>query len=77
MKLNLSKSLEEELGRMAAEENLAVEPYLEEKLVMMALDHLTAAAIVDTQTKILALQADLNEKRRVALAELRTGKDKS
>jgi len=68
VKLNLTKTAVLQLEKLA--ENKPIEKYLEEKVLMMLVNEITAGDVENTQKAIKQAQDDLNKKREEVMNEL-------
>ena len=68
VKLNLTKTAVLQLEKLA--ENKPIEKYLEEKVLMMLVNEITAGDVERTQKAIKQAQNDLNKKREEVMDEL-------
>lgn len=76
-RLTLTKTSEKELKKIADNEGYdSYEKYLEEKILMMLVNDLTASDVETTKNQINSLQDKLNKKRKDILEELKEEKVK-
>ena len=68
VKLNLTKTAVLQLEKLA--EDKPIEKYLEEKVLMMLVNEITAGDVENTQKAIKQAQDDLNKKREEVMDEL-------
>ena len=68
VKLNLTKTAVLQLEKLA--EDKPIEKYLEEKVLMMLVNEITAGDVENTQKAIKQAQDDLNKKREEVMNEL-------
>ena len=68
VKLNLTKTAVLQLEKLA--EDKPIEKYLEEKVLMMLVNEITAGDVENTQKVIKQAQDDLNKKREEVMDEL-------
>lgn len=69
VKLEFSKTAERELKKLAS--GTTVEEYLKEKVLVMLVDKITEADVLETKNQIEALQGNLNKKREEIFEELK------
>lgn len=75
-KLNLTKTIEKEIKKLAELDGYdSYENYLEDKVILMVVNELTAADVASTKQQIEGLQDKLNKKRAEILLELKEQKE--